>query len=130
MSLNFQPKLEDEASVLGFLCHMMKMERYLPSNDDFDLLDESSLVSNIKSNILRYEDTRAISKYETLGELIAFFTRMYLNNPNVLRLVFKPVYDLQIPYNNREGIKNINCVENILSSVKTAKLTNQITLGL
>ena len=52
---------------------------------------------------------------------------MYLNNPNFLRLVFKLVYELQIPWNNRNAITNINCLQNILSSVKTASLVDQIT---
>ena len=65
MSLNFPTKMEDEASVLGFLCHMMKMEPLLPSQEDFDLLDESSLVSNFESNVLKHDDVRDICKYET-----------------------------------------------------------------
>ena len=45
MSMNFQTKLEDEASVLGFLVHMMKLERLLPPQEDFD---------HFKANVLRY----------------------------------------------------------------------------
>ena len=74
MNMNFPTKLEIEASVLGFLCHMIKMEPLLPFQEDFDLLDESSLVTNIKSNVLKYNDSKEIYKYEKLGEIIAYFT--------------------------------------------------------
>ena len=57
--------MEDEASVLGFLCHMLKMVPLLPDDDDFDSLDESALVSNVKTNIRRQEDIQNTSKYET-----------------------------------------------------------------
>ena len=127
MSINFPIKLEDDASVLPFLCHMMKMQPLLPPQEDFDLLDESSLVTNIKANIIKYDDVKAICKYEKLGEIIAYFTHIYLNNPNFLMLVFRPVYELQKPYTNKDAIANINCVQNILSSVKTAGLIDQIT---
>ena len=69
MSINFPIKLEDDASVLPFLCHMMKMQPLLPPQEDFDL----------------HDDVKAICKYEKLGEIIAYFTHIYLNNPNFLR---------------------------------------------
>ena len=83
---------------------------------------------NIKSNVIRDEDSKAISKYETLSEVIGYFTWNYLNDPDFLRLVFKPIYELPIPYTTKDAVKNINTVENILSSVKTAKLIDQITI--
>ena len=52
---------------------------------------------------------------------------MYLSNLNFLCLVFKPVYDLKVPFTNRDAIENINKVQNILASVKTAALIEQIT---
>ena len=52
---------------------------------------------------------------------------MYLANPGFLRLIFRPVYSMKIPYNNKEAIDNINLVQNILSSVRTADLIDQIT---
>ena len=113
--------------VLGFIYHMIKMEPLLPPQEDLALLDESSLVTDIKYNVLKYDDSKAICKYEKLGEIIAYFTRIYLNNLNFMRLVFKPVYELQRPYTNKDAIANINCVQNILSSVKTAGLIDQIT---
>ena len=69
-SLSFPTKLEDDASVLAFMCHLIRMMPLLPSEDDQDFLDEPALVSNIKSNIIRLEDARATAKYETLGEII------------------------------------------------------------
>ena len=91
---------------------MQKMQPLLPSSEDLNLLDETSLVS----------------KNETLGEIIGYFTRNYLNNPNFLRLIFKPIYELPVPYNTKEAVKNINTGENILSSVKTVKLIDQIRM--
>ena len=52
---------------------------------------------------------------------------MYLVNPGFLRLVFNPIYSMKKPYNNKEAINNINQIQNILSSVKTANLIEQIT---
>ena len=57
-SLEFPTKLEDDASVLAFMCHLIRMMPLLPSEDDQDFLDEPALVSNIKSNIIRLEDAR------------------------------------------------------------------------
>ena len=87
----------------------------------------TALVSNIKSNIIRPEDGRATAKYETLAEMIQYLQSMYLSNPGFLRLAFKPIYLMKTPYKNREAIDNINQVNNILSSVKTANLIEQIT---
>ena len=75
-----------------------------------------------------YEDLKVLSKFEKLKEIIGYFTRNYLNNLNFLQLVFKPIHELPVPYNTKEAVKNINTVENILSSLKTAKLIDQITL--
>ena len=52
---------------------------------------------------------------------------MYLSIPNFLRLAFQPIYDLKSPFRNRDAIENINYVQNILASVKTASLIDQIT---
>ena len=128
MYLNFTTKLDDEASVLGFLCHIIKMQPLLPSSEDLDLLDEASLIRNIKVNVMRYEDSKVISQYEKLGEIVGYFTRNYLNNPNFLHLVFNSIYELPVPYNTKETVKNINTINNILSSVKTTKLIDQITM--
>ena len=84
ISTTFPTKMEDEASVLGFLCHMIKMQQLLPSDEDDDALDEPALVANVKSNIIRYEDVNATSKYKTLSEIISYFQTMYLSNPNFL----------------------------------------------
>ena len=119
--------MEDEASVLGFLCHMIHMQPLLPSEEDADSLDEPALVANVKANIIRYEDVKATSKYETLSEIISYFKRMYLSNPNFLRLAFQPMDNLKTPFTNRDAIENINYVQNILASVKTASLIDQIT---
>ena len=119
--------MQDESSVLGFLCHMIRMEPLLPSEEDVDTLDESTLVANVKAYIERYSDVQATSKYETLTEIISYFQRMYLSNPNFLRLAFQPIYELKMPYNNRDAIENINFVQNILASVKTASMIDQIT---
>ena len=51
MSTSFPTKMEDDASVLGFLCHMLRMLPLLPDDDDLDSLDEPALVTNIKANI-------------------------------------------------------------------------------
>ena len=83
-SFNFTTKLDDEVSMLGFLCHLIKMTPLLLAKENLDLLDEKSLVTNIKSNVIRYEDAKAISKDEALGEIIGYFTRNYLNDPNLL----------------------------------------------
>ena len=52
---------------------------------------------------------------------------MYLANPGFLCLIFRPVYSMKVPYNNKEAIENINQVHNILASVRTADLIDQIT---
>ena len=72
MSNSFPTKMEDEASVLGFLCHMIRMQPLLPSDEDADSLDEPALVANVKANIIRYEDVKATSKYETLSGIISY----------------------------------------------------------
>ena len=51
---------------------------------------------------------------------------MYLANPGFLHLVFRPIYSMKSPYNNKEAIDNINQVQNILASVRTANLIEQI----
>ena len=126
MSLNFTTKLNDEASVLGFLCNIIKLQPLLPEPENLEMLDASTFVSIIKSNVLRYQDVSAISKYEKLSEVRGYFARNYLNNPNILRLVFKPIYELSVPTNTNEAVKNINTLVNILSSVKSAQLLDQI----
>ena len=63
-------KLEDDASVLAFMCHLIRMQPLLPSEEKEAFLDEPALVTNIKANIIRYNDARATSKYETLSEII------------------------------------------------------------
>ena len=83
------------------------------------------MVTEIKSNVIRYKDAKAILNYETLSEVIRYFIRNYLNDPNFLHLVFKPIYDLPNLYTTKDAVKNINTVENILSTVKTAKMTIQ-----
>ena len=52
-SLDFPTKLEDDASVLAFMCHLIRMQPLLPAEDDQEFLDEPALVSNVKSNIIR-----------------------------------------------------------------------------
>ena len=52
---------------------------------------------------------------------------MYLSNPTFLRLVFKPIYTMRKPFNNKDAINNINTVQNLLSSIKLANLTEQIS---
>ena len=126
-STDFPTKLEDDASVLAFLCHLIRMQPLLPADDEQEFLDEPALVSNVKANIIRMEDARATSKFETLAEIISYLQSMYLANPGFLRLIFRPVYSMKIPYNNKEAIDNINLVQNILSSVRTADLIDQIT---
>ena len=81
----------------------------------------------MKANFIRYEDVKAATKYETLSKIISYFKRMYLSIPNFLRLAFQPIYDLKSPFRNRDAIENINYVQNILASVKTASLIDQIT---
>ena len=39
-SLDFPTKLEDDASVLAFLCHLIRMQPLLPAEDDQEFLDE------------------------------------------------------------------------------------------
>ena len=39
----------------------------------------------------------------------------------------KPVYDLKVPFTNKDAIENINQVQSILASVITAALIEQIT---
>ena len=127
MSTCFPTKMEDEASVLGFLCHMLKMVPLLPDDDDFDSLDESALVSNVKTNIRRQEDIQNTSKYETLAEIIGYFQRMYLSNPCFLRTALLPIYNLKSPMSYTDSIHNINFVQNLLTSVQTAELMDQIS---
>ena len=91
-SKEFPTKLEDDSSVLGFMCHLIRMEPLLPSGEEEAFLDEPSLVANIKANILRQDDVRATSKYETLCEITQYLQNMYLSNSTFLRLVFKPIY--------------------------------------
>ena len=64
LSTTFPTKMEDEASVLGFLCHVIRMQPLLPSDEDAESLDEPALIANVKANIIRYEDVKATSKYE------------------------------------------------------------------
>ena len=127
LSTTFSTKMQDESSVLEFLCHMIRIEPLLPSDEDADSLDESTLVANVKTNIVRYDDVQATSKYETLSEITSYFQQMYLSNSSFLRLAFQPIYELKMPYNNRDAIENINFIQNILASVKTASLIDQIT---
>ena len=126
-SKDFPTKLEDDSSVLGFMCHLIRMEPLLPSGEDEAFLDEPALVANIKNNILRQDDIRATSKFETLCEITQYLTNMYLSNPTFLKLVFKPIYTMRKPFNNRDAINNINAVQNLLSSVKLANLIEQIS---
>ena len=84
-------------------------------------------MANIKSNILRQDDIKATSKFETLYEITQYLTNMYLSNPTFLRLVFKPIYTMRKPFNNKDAINNINTVQNLLSSIKLANLTEQIS---
>ena len=72
LSMTFPTKMEEEASVWGFLCHLIRMQPLLPSDEDAESLDESSLVANIKVNIVRYVDAKATSKNETLAEVISY----------------------------------------------------------
>ena len=51
---------------------------------------------------------------------------MYLSNTNFFRLALEPIYDLKVPYTNRDAMENIYYVQNILTSVKTASLIEQI----
>ena len=90
LSITFPTKMEDEASVLAFLYHLIRMQPLLPSDEDAESLDEPALVANVKANIIRYEDAKATSKYETLAGGISYFQHMYLSNPNFLRLVLNP----------------------------------------
>ena len=126
-SKEFPTKLEDDSSILGFMCHLIRMEPLLPSGEDEAFLDEPALVANIKNNILRQDDIRATSKFETLCEITQYLTNMYLSNPTFLKLVFKPIYTMRKPFNNRDAINNINAVQNLLSSVKLANLIEQIS---
>ena len=127
LSTTFPTKMQDESGVLGFLCHMIRMEPLLPIEEDADSLYEPTVVANVKANITRYEDVQASSKYETLYEIISYFQQINLSNPNFLRLAFQPNYELKMPYINRDAMENINFVQNILASVKTASLIDQIT---
>ena len=86
LSTTFPTKVEDGASVLAFLSHLIRMQQLLPSEEDAESLDEPSLVANVKANIVRCKDAKAASKYETLAEVISYFQRMYLSNPNFLHL--------------------------------------------
>ena len=49
-SKEFPTKLEDDSSILGFMCHLIRMEPLLPSGEDEPFLDEPALVANIKTN--------------------------------------------------------------------------------
>ena len=71
-STDFPTKLEDDASVLAFLCHLIRMQPFLPAEDEQEFLDEPALVSNVKSDIIRIEDARATSNFETLAEIISY----------------------------------------------------------
>ena len=71
-SIEFPTKLEDDASVLAFMCHLIRMQPLLPADDDQEFLDEPALVSNIKSNIIRPEDERATAKYNTIFAINVF----------------------------------------------------------
>ena len=126
-SKEFPTKLEDDSSILGFMCHLIRMEPLLPSGEDEAFLDEPALVANIKNNILRQDDVRATSKFETLCEITQYLTNMYLSNPTFLKLVFKPIYTMRKPFTNRDAINNTNGVQNLLSSVKLANLIEQIS---
>ena len=89
MSTSFPTKMEDDASVLGFLCHMLRMLPLLPDDDDLDSLDEPALVTNIKANIKRHDDIQATSKYETLSKKIEYFQQIpafskFLYNPSMV----------------------------------------------
>ena len=44
-SKEFPTKLEDDSSVLGFMCHLIRMEPLLPSGEKEAFLDEPSLVA-------------------------------------------------------------------------------------
>ena len=68
------------------------------ADNDVDSLDEPALVTNIKANIVRYDDVKATSKYETLSEIIEYFQRMYLANPNSLKIALQPIYGLNLPF--------------------------------
>ena len=52
---------------------------------------------------------------------------MYLANSNFLRLALQPIYGLKSPFTHRDAIDNINYVQKILASVKTASLIEQIS---
>ena len=41
--------------------------------------------------------------------------------------MFKSIYELSVPINTKYAVKNINTVENMLSSIKSAQLMDQIT---
>ena len=44
MSLNYTNKLGHEASVLDFLCYILKLQPLLPGPEDLEMLDEETLV--------------------------------------------------------------------------------------
>ena len=94
-SMEFPTKLEDDASVLAFMCHLIRMQPLLPSEAEEAFLDELALVSNIKANIIRYDYAKATSKYETVSEIIQYVQNTYLANPGFLRLFFKPIYSMK-----------------------------------
>ena len=119
--------MEDDASVLSFLCHMLRMLPQLPDDDDLDSLDEPALVTNIKANIKKHDDIQATSKYETLAEIIEHFQRMYLANPSFFKIALQPIYGLKSPSTYSDAIHNIDYVQNLLASVKTASLIEQIS---
>ena len=60
LSTTFPTKMEDEASVLAFLCHLIRIQLLLPSDEDAESLDKPALVANVKANIIRYEDARPL----------------------------------------------------------------------
>ena len=98
---------------------IVKLALLLPGPEDVELLDEDLLVSNIKANVIRHQDSKAISKFEKLSEAIRYFPCNYLQNPNLLKL--------PDPQNTQEAVANINIVESITSVIKTAKLLEQIS---
>ena len=62
--------------------HIVRLAPLLLGPDDVKILDEDLLVSNIKVNVLRYQDSKALSTFEKLSDVIRYFQRKYLQNPN------------------------------------------------
>jgi len=52
---------------------------------------------------------------------------MYLANPCFLKIALQPIYNLKPPSTYMDAIHNINYVQNLLISVKTAELIDQIS---